>query len=169
MHGSSAEAHAAAPGQVKAAAIDNPADMGAVTSPADNSQAFNAGARNDTAAATDPTDTVKQTAAAPTAWLTSAAWAALGDQGSAGNDGNGVAVLARWVAVEQALARQSANAGTLPAWLDATQGANLSGLLNSNGVLPDTYQNLGVDVIGLRVGAGLQVFKGLGNGVQTIM
>ncbi|MBI5907702.1 MAG: hypothetical protein HY853_03850, partial [Burkholderiales bacterium] len=65
--------------------------------------------------------------------------------------------------------RQSANAGTLPAWLDATQGANLSGLLNSNGVLPDTYQNLGVDVIGLRVGAGLQVFKGLGNGVQPIM
>ncbi len=198
LHGNSANARATAPGQVKAVAVDKLADMGAATPPTDNSQAFNANsrndalsgnpgdmgaatapadisqgfsvsARNDTAAAMSQTDAARQTAAAPTAWLTSAAWASLGDQGAVGNEGNGVAVFARWLAVEQALARQSANAGMLPAWLDSARGADLRGMFVGNGGLPDAYQSLGADTLGLRVGAGLQVFKGLGNGVQQIM
>lgn len=170
LHGNAANAHAAAPGQVKAVAFDNLIDMGAVTAPADIRHGFNTNASNDTtAAAMSQADTAGQSAAAQTPWLTNAAWASLGDQAAIGSDGNGVAVFARWLAVEQALARESANADLLPAWLDATQGADLSGLRASHGGSPDAYQSLGVDTLGLRAGASLQVFKGLGNGVQQIM
>jgi VCBS repeat-containing protein len=169
VHGSSANAHAEAPDRLKAAAIGSPGDVGAATDPADINHGSNASAHSDTATAMGQTDTAGQSAATQTPWLTSAAWASLADQGAVGSNGNGVAAFARWLAVEQALARESANAGVLPAWLDSTQGADLSGLQTSNGGLPDAYQSLGVDTFGLRVGSGLQVFKGLGNGVQQIM
>lgn len=146
-------------------------DMGAATAPADISQRLNTSAFNGTATtAMSPTDTVGQSATTQTPWLTHAAWASLENQGTVrSDDGNGVAAFAHWLAVEQALAHESANAGLLPAWLDATKGVDLGGLLTSHGGLPDALQPQGIDTLGLRVGAGLQVFNGLGNGVQQIM
>ena len=156
--GNSAAAHAAAPGQIAQA---DPVALG--TSDAKD---------NDPATSTTA-DSPVQARPQVANWLQEAAWAYLDTQGSdasyqAGNESNSVAAFARWLAVEQALARDAANAGTLPAWLDNAKGADMRGLLLTDGRFLGSTQTLGSDPISLLAGDTLKTFAGLGNGVQKI-
>ncbi|MDP1612945.1 MAG: VCBS domain-containing protein [Sulfuritalea sp.] len=172
-HGNSADAQAAAPGQVKQVAGEVDAlsaaagggDQAAV-SPAPTLTA----ADEVSSGGTGP-DSPCRDKTTSTEWLTEAAWAYLDRQGSdatrpAAGNSDTVAIFAQWLAVEQALARDSA--GSMPDWLDQTRGADLRGLLAANGGFLGSHQALGVDTIGLLAGAELKGFKGLGEGVQKI-
>ena len=168
-HGNSAAAHADVPGQVKQAAPETSlsADT-AATDTAVKAGAADAG-NGDTGAAADE---AVQGESASTGWLLDAAWAYLDSRGAdssyqpAGNSGDGVAAFARWLAVEQALARESADG--MPDWLDSAKGADLRGLLAANGGFLGSNQAFGTDPVSLLAGAGLKNFTGLGEGVQKI-
>ncbi|MCF8198712.1 MAG: VCBS domain-containing protein [Sulfuritalea sp.] len=173
-HGNSAEAHAVAPGQIKQAEnaaaeiAATGASVDSAVSPAPTFAATATEASGDSAAP----DMAGQGNGVQTGWLTEAAWAYLDSRGTdssittKGNSGDSVAAFARWLAVEQALARDAANG--LPDWLDHAKGADLSGLLASNGGLIGTGQILGDDMVGLLAGGNLKGFKGLGEGVRKI-
>lgn len=171
--GNSAEAHAAVPGQIKqtapaASPAADPTGMDTGTAPRVNP---GAGAQADAGVLAVASAADSHGVDAQTGWLTSAAWAYLDQRGSdaayqAAAADDSVAAFAQWLAVEQALARDSADG--MPDWLDRAQGADLRGLLAANGSLASANQAFGVDTIGLLAGAELKGFKGLGEGVQKI-
>jgi VCBS repeat-containing protein len=172
-HGNAADARAVAPGQIKqaeGAASATVADGGQTP---DNAVSPAPTLATATEAASDPIavpDANERTRSTETRWLTAADWACLDgahdSAPSSAKSGDSVAIFAQWLAVQQALTRDSANG--LPEWLDRSQGADLRGLIAANGGFAGSNPIGGADMIGLLAGAELKSFKGLAEGLQKI-
>jgi hypothetical protein len=167
--GNSADAHASAPGQMKQdsaalAVTDGTAMVNSGSAKTNNGNANGQDvARSDVASTGQP---------AVPKWLQESAWAFLDSQSSdashatTGSGGDTVTAFMQWLAVQQAMADQSRNG--LPDWLDVSQGADLRGMILTDGRFLGSSRASGNDPLSLQAAASLQSFSGLGNGLQKI-
>lgn len=179
-HGNSSAAHDAAPGQSLSSGHDNaPAQARKSASfgePLIAAAGADARAGNVADSAMAGLELGAQAVQPAGKWLDSTSWAEIEqqawDQASArqvaGSD-HASAVLAGWLAVQRAMAAESAEPGIHWAESGTNEGSNLRVLaFATEGEFQGSQRTLGADPIGLQLGAGLRTFRGLGQGVQVI-